>query len=91
LIGRQLLMPVPHDVDVVLEPERCTLTALFDLAAHDRADCADDTVAAFHPKHVAVIEQEAKTIDAIMHVVGIANVDANVWIVGEVALNYPRN
>jgi hypothetical protein len=26
-----------------------------------------------------------------MHVVRIANVDANVRVVGEVALNYPRN
>jgi hypothetical protein len=49
-----------HDVDVVLEPERCALTALFDLTAHDRADGADDAVAAFHAEHVAAIEQEAR-------------------------------
>jgi hypothetical protein len=36
---------------------------------------------AFHAEHVAVIEEEAQSIDAIMHVVGVANVDANIGIV----------
>jgi hypothetical protein len=56
-----------HDVDVVLESECCALTTLLYLAAHYRPDCADDAVAAFNPKHVAVIEEKAQTIDAIMH------------------------
>jgi hypothetical protein len=50
---------------------------------HSHLDHRLSTVAAFHAEHVAVIEQEAQTIDAIMHVIGVANVDANVWIVDE--------
>jgi hypothetical protein len=59
-------VPVAHDVDVVLEPKRGALTGLFDFTAHDGANCANDSVSALHTEHVAVIEQEPQTVDAIM-------------------------
>ena len=72
---KQFLVPMAHHQEIEIGAEGAHARADLHLAAHDRADGADDAVAALDAQHVAMHLQNAQAEDPVFRLVGRRDAD----------------